>query len=453
MATGISKLERHGVDALLAARSHLDPHPMPELSSRVSISYEGKLSESKILNPAPCSFVTVAKDGTKEPIEKITANSFILTDNYFGLHELLAHGVKATLFYLDPPYGTGMEFHSRALEHAYKDDMCPAAYLEYMRRRLVLMRECLDDQGSVYVHIGHQMVAHLKVVMDEIFGSRNFRNLIVRRKCSSKNFTQYQYANLNDYILFYTKTSKYKWNRPSFKPDDEWINKEYVKEDSKGRYKLVPVHAPGTRHGETGLAWRGTPPPLGKHWQYAPSKLDELDAKGEIHWSRNGNPRRKVYLTDDKMVPLTDYWDRFRDAHHQSILITGYPTEKNLDMLRTIVSASTEEGDLVVDPFCGSGTTLHAADDLGRRWIGMDQSFSAAKATITRLRHGLEPMGDYVERAANAMELRPDLFGQVPMKINDRAINANDRRVDFSFVSDAWLLKDFSSELTALGEI
>lgn len=139
-------------------------------------------------------------------------------------------------------------------------------------------------------------------------------------------------------------------------------------------------------------------PPPGKHWQFTPDKLDELDRIGEMHWSKNGNPRRKVYLTKDKGIPLTDYWADFRDAHHQSIPITGYPTEKNLNMLSTVVRASSDPGDLVLDPFCGSGTTLHAANDLGRKWIGVDASIVAVKATVNRLKNGLKPMGDYVER-------------------------------------------------------
>ena len=137
-------------------------------------------------------------------------------------------------------------------------------------------------------------------------------------------------------------------------------------------------------------------PPPGKHWQYAPSKLDEFDRQGDIHWSRNGNPRRKIYWSSDKKAALTDYWDGYRDAHHQSIKVTGYPTEKNFNMLKAIVGASSNVDDLVVDPFCGSGTTLHAARDLGRRYIGVDASFTAAKATLGRMRNGLKPMGDYV---------------------------------------------------------
>ncbi|EPO2721303.1 site-specific DNA-methyltransferase, partial [Escherichia coli] len=97
------------------------------------------------------------------------------------------------------------------------------------------------------------------------------------------------------------------------------------------------------------------------------------------HWSKTGNPRRKVYLTDDKSIGYTDYWEEFRDAHHQSILVTGYPTEKNFNMMKLIVGASSNPGDLVIDPFCGSGSTLHAASLLQRKWIGIDESLFAAK--------------------------------------------------------------------------
>ena len=275
--------------------------------------------------------------------------------------------------------------------------MDTAAYIEFMRRRLILMRETMTDDGSIYVHIGHQMLGHMKIIMDEVFGATNFRNIITRRKCSSKNFTSKQYANLNDFLLFYSKSKKYKWNKPGVTPESEWIDKEYPKIDEFGRrYKLVPIHAPGTRNGETGQSWKGLNPPLGKHWQYRPSKLDELDEIGDIYWSRNGNPRRKVYWTAGTKRSMTDYWDQYRDAHHQSIKITGYPTEKNLDMVEMIIKASSDPGDLVVDPFCGSGTTMQAARDSGRDYLGMDASFTSAKTALRRLRYGSKPMGDYV---------------------------------------------------------
>lgn len=181
-------------------------------------------------------------------------------------------------------------------------------------------------------------------------------------------------------------------------------------------------------------------PPPGKHWQYAPSKLEQLNEHGDIHWSRNGNPRRKVYWSSEKKAALTDYWEKFRDAYHQSIKITGYPTEKNLDMLKIIVEASSDAGDLVIDPYCGSGTTLQAARDLERRFIGVDASFSAAKATLRRMRYGVEPMGDYVNsksKESNTLSL----------------IKSTEHNKSCVFVLDSRLYASYEEEIKRLGRI
>ena len=154
--------------------------------------------------------------------------------------------------------------------------------------------------------------------------------------------------------------------------------------------------APGERNGETGKPWRDKMPPKGKHWQYPPSKLDELDAAGEIYWSPNGNPRRKVYFDRSKGIPAQDIWMQFKDAHNQNIHITGYPTEKNIDLVQRLLEATTNPGDLVLDCYCGSGTTLEAAAELGRRFIGIDVADAAIKATVKRLAHGRSAMGDFV---------------------------------------------------------
>lgn len=441
MATGITKREQHSQDAISVLDFESEPVPLPPSDSQITLSYPNKANKKDIIQPTSRQFL--AMDGCEiSECKQLPINSFILDDNFFVLNELIREGRKVNLYYLDPPYGTGFDFHSRDLEHAYKDSMGAAAYIEFMRRRLILMRETMTDDGSIYVHIGHQMVGQLKVVMDEVFGANNFRNLITRRKCSSKNFTSKQYANINDYILFYTKTKSYKWNKPGVTPEKEWIDKEYPKTDSLGRrYKLVPIHAPGTRNGETGKPWRDMTPPPGKHWQYAPTKLDELDRQGDIHWSRNGNPRRKVYWSSDKKRALTDYWEQYRDAHHQSIKITGYPTEKNLSMIKMIIGASSDEGDLVVDPFCGSGTTLHAARDLGRSYIGMDASFTAAKATLQRMRHGLKAMGDYVTARSEASKNLPLLLEE---KAKEQLCN---------FIVDSSLVDAYPDQVREISEI
>jgi len=410
MAVGLNKSELANPADRLADKASVRLTP-PPTKSALTLSYPGKTPETEILAPVKSAYCALRKAPLTSEEITITPNSIVWADNWLALHTLIESRKKAQLIYLDPPYATGLHFESRLQEFAYNDSLTDAAYVEYMRRRLILARELLDETGSIYLHIGKEMVSELKVLLDEIFGRRNFRNLITRRKCSSKNFTKNQYSNLTDYILFYTKSNQYIWNQPSTKPDPQWIAKEYPKIDQRGQYKLVPVHAPGVRRGETGGLWRNMSPPPGKHWQYIPSKLDELDRRGEIHWSKNGNPRRKVYLPDDKTLPLTDYWDGYRDAHHQSILITGYPTEKNFDMMKMIVAASSCAGDLVVDPFCGSGSTAHAAAALNREWIAIDQSFQAIKTSASRMRNGRKPMGDYVSKTleSNMVDLFDDL--------------------------------------------
>jgi len=445
LATGITAREKHSPDALTAAIPGRDPYPLPDPSAVATLTYPGRLEADQVIAPIQSSFVR--PDRPETPID-LEPNAFVLCDNLVGLNAIANSPNRARLIYLDPPYNTGFDFHSRDLKHAYKDDWHTPAYIEFMRRRLILARECLADDGSIYIHIGHQMLGHLKVIMDEIFGPQNCRNIISRRKCSSKNFTSKQYANIHDYLLFYSKSKSYYWDQPTQAPSKEWLDREYPKSDQRGQYKLVPVHAPGTRNGETGLPWRGKNPPPGKHWQYAPSKLDQLDRDGFIHWSKTGNPRRKVYLSADKALPYTDNWDAFRDAHHQSIKITGYPTEKNLNMLKMIVGASSEPGDLVIDPFCGSGSTLHAASDLGRRWIGLDESFSAAEASLHRLKHGLTAMGDYVERDA-ANDRQPQLEG---LMFQESTGGANEAR-EFSFVVDQEILPAFREQVDELAAI
>jgi len=321
---------------------------------------------------------------------------------------------KVTLIYIDPPYNTGGAFETRDFKHAYDDCFSIEDYIGFMRKRLELMHKLLSDKGSIYVHLDSNMVFYVKVMMDEIFGMQNFKGMITRKKCKPKNFTRKTYGNISDYILFYSKTDHPVWNRPYEEWDDEKILKEYpyIEEDTGRRYKKVPIHAPGTRNGATGMPWRGMMPPEGKHWQFAPKKLDELDAKGEIYWSSNGNPRRKVYLDQSNGIPVQDIWLDYLDSNNQNTLITGYPTEKNLDMLKRIIETSSLKGDLVMDCFSGSGTTLIAAEELGRQWIGIDIGDEAVTTIINRFKNGSKPLGDYVKKKAKPQTMTISLFGE-----------------------------------------
>ncbi len=307
---------------------------------------------------------------------------------------------KVRLVYIDPPFATASTFESRKQRHAYADDLAGAGFVESLRERLVWLHHILADDGSLYLHLDERMAFYMRVILDEIFGAQNFRNCITRRKCNPKNYTRKTYGNVADYILFYTKTDHYVWNRPFLPWDEARAAREYAYVDQNGRrYKKVPVHAPGVRNGATGGPWRGRLPPPGKHWQYTPSKLDEMDARGEIYWSSTGNPRRKVYLDQSPGVPLQNIWMDARDPYNQNIPIADYPTEKPLVLLSRIIEASSNPGDLVMDCYSGSGTTLAAASQLGRHWVGVDRSDEAIAVTLQRFRLGMERMGDFVTKS------------------------------------------------------
>jgi adenine-specific DNA-methyltransferase len=359
------------------------------------IEYEGKIPIEDILKIQPANLNHIIS------VEGYPRNQLIYGDNLNVLCTLLNNenvAGKVNLVYIDPPYSTGSSFESRNSNHAYHDLMEGAEYLEYLRQRLILIREILSEEGSIYVHLDEKMACNVKIIMDEIFGIKNFRNWITRKKCNPKNYTRKQYGNVADFILFYTKTDNYVWNQPFDAWTEDSIKKEYqyVEEGTGRLYKKVPIHAPGVRKGATGQPWRGMSPPPGKHWQYIPETLDEMDARGEIYWSSTGNPRRKVYLDNSQGISIQDIWLDFKDAHNQNIKITGYPTEKNSEMMKRIIMASSNPGDIVLDAFAGSGTTLTVSEELGRKWIGIDNSPLSIDTIIKRLVNGSEAMGDFV---------------------------------------------------------
>lgn len=368
-----------------------------QIQTDVTLNYAGKASVQEILATPPVPTTMLWARDLAAP------NRLYYGDNLPLLATLLNDSAirgKVQLIYIDPPFATNSVFHSRSQKDAYQDLLVGATFIEFMRKRLILLHELLADDGSIYVHLDDNMAFYIKVLMDEIFGAQNFRNWITRRKCSHKNYTKRTYGNIADYILFYTKSEQYIWNRPLEEWTTERASKEYtyIEEGTGRRYKKVPIHAPGTRNGQTGQPWRGMSPPPGKHWQYPPKTLEEMDARGEIYWSASGNPRRKIYLDNSEGVPVQDIWYDFRDTKNQNVHTTGYPTEKNPQLLERIIQASSNPGDLVLDCFSGSGTTLAVAGMLGRRWIGIDRGEEAITATLQRFVKGTERMGDFVQR-------------------------------------------------------
>lgn len=399
---------------------------------KYELKYEGKTLENEILQAEQKNEYELLVGGNHD-------NNLYFGDNLDVMSHLLHQKKlkgKVKLVYIDPPYGTNSIFQSRHQKDSYKDDLVGSHFIEFIRRRLILIRELLTEDGSIYLHLDGNMTFQIKVIMDEVFGAKNFRGFITRKKCSNKNSTRKTYGNISDYIIFYSKSDNYTWHRATDAWTDEKILKEYpcIDEKSGRRYKKVPIHAPGIRNGETGKEWKGMFPPQGKHWQYTPTKLDEFDAKGEIYWSPTGNPRRKVFLDEDKGIPVQDIWLDVQDSLNQSIKITGYPTEKNPYLLERIIKASSNSGDIVLDCFAGSGTTLDLAEQFGRKWIGIDNSSEAIRNIFKRFYKGLEEMGDYVNKneiTSTSSSSQSTLF-EPQAKYNS---NLKERR-NFNFYSD-----------------
>ncbi len=355
----------------------------------IFLNYEGKKSEREILESIkPISLKPIS--GSPQAKSKLIKGENLavmkhLIDNW-GLKG------KIDLVYIDPPFSTNNIFkmskdkansisRSNGDDIAYDDSLVGPEYLEFIRERLILLRELLSDKGSIYFHIDYKIGQYIKVLMDEIFGKKNFLNDITRIKCNPKNFERTAYGNVKDMILFYSKTGNHIWNSPKAPMSEEDVERLFKKIDKEGRrYTTIPLHAPGeTMTGKTGQSWRGMMPPKGRHWRSSPSVLEELDKMGLIEWSKTGVPRKKIYADEKDGKKMQDILE-FKDPQNPV-----YPTEKNLELLKLIVNASSNPDSIVLDCFCGSGTTLKAVQELGRKWIGIDKSEEAINISLKKL--------------------------------------------------------------------
>lgn len=321
-------------------------------------------------------------------------NILIKGDNLKGLTWLIENGYegKIDLCYIDPPFATGGTFatdndgrvatisKSSDSKIAYTDTLRGPEFISFLKERVKLIHQLLSENGSLYLHIDYKIGHYVKVMLDEVFGIDNFRNDITRIKCNPKNFERVGYGNIKDMILFYSKGKKPIWNHPRVPCDEEDIIKLYNKIDKNGRrYTTVPIHAPGeTKNGDSNKPFKGILPPKGRHWRCPVEELERLDQEGLIEWSSSGNPRKINYADDHLTKKAQDIWE-FKDPTKPV-----YPTEKNLDMLNFIIEASSSPSSIVLDCFCGSGSTLLAAKMCGRKWIGIDQSEVAIETTKSR---------------------------------------------------------------------
>ena len=271
------------------------------------------------------------------------------------------------------------------------------AYLVMMAVRIVEMHRILKTTGSLYLHCDPSASHYLKIILDAIFGASHFRNEIVWQRTSSHNDGN-RFGRVHDIILFYSKNPRPLWNPVYTEHDPEYIEKFYRHEDERGRYQVGDLTAAGvTQRGESGQTWRDiNPSTVGNHWR-APrreawpegveppenyeslsvhEKLDALDANGLIYWPPTGRvPRFKRYLSTSRGRRVHDVITDINPLASNSKERTGYPTQKPTGLYKRFITASSNEGDLILDPFCGCGTTLVSAEELNRHWIGIDLTY------------------------------------------------------------------------------
>jgi DNA modification methylase len=307
------------------------------------------------------------------------------------------------LIYIDPPFNTSRKyevFWGEAVERRAFDDRYgnAMAYLEWMRPRLAQLYRVLKSTGSFYYHCDWHVSHYLKVELDRLFDANNFQNEIVWRRTDAHNDPR-RFGRVHDSILWYTKSKRHTFNRLYTELPETTKRRWYrnVEPETGRLYNKADLTAskPG---GDTLYEWKGKMPPRGRYWAYSRENMKKLEADGRIVYSRSGTPYMKRYLDESSGVTLQDVWtdiEMLRGIHKGERL--GWPTQKPLALLERIVAASSNEGDLVLDAFCGCGTTLEAAAKLKRRWIGIDFSPTACRVMVKRLqdRLGLKEGTDF----------------------------------------------------------
>jgi DNA modification methylase len=295
------------------------------------------------------------------------------------------------------------------------------AYLAMMSVRLIELKRCLKPTGSLYLHCDPSASHYLKVVMDGIFGAENFRSEIVWRRSPAHNKLTHQYGPIHDTLLFYSRSSNVYFDPGSTPYTKSYITSEFRFEDKKGRYRLNEIMGPGRRNGASGVPWRGyDPTPRGRHWAIPDTlrtllsdterngsiqeQLTALYEKDCIVLSRTGRPKYKQYPGEG--VLYQDVWSFQPGTEGVLYGVTagidadvkwlsnederiGYPTQKPRGLLERIVGSSSRKGDVVLDPFCGCGTAIHASERLGREWVGIDITYLAIQTIEARIKRWL----------------------------------------------------------------
>jgi DNA modification methylase len=303
------------------------------------------------------------------------------------------------------------------------------AYLAMMAPRLVELKRVLKQTGTLYLHCDPTASHYLKILMDGIFGPQFFLNEIVWKRTFSHGSSM-RYGPIHDVILFYSKNPSFLWNATRLPVDDEYVAKHFrqLEAETGRRFAAITLTGSGVRRGESGQPWKGIDPTrVKRHWALpghiletvgigpgsVQNRLDAMDERGLIYWpsKEDGTPRLKWYVDDLRGAAVPDIWTDIPPISAHAAERLGYPTQKPEALLERILEASSNEGDLVLDPFCGCGTTVQVAQRLNRRWIGIDITHLAVGLIKKRLADGFPDLSPPLQQTYEVIGEPTDLAG------------------------------------------
>lgn len=370
-------------------------HRAPETGKEYRLVYDGKLKREEVLAQTPAApWQLVREFCTERPHGDGWRNLLVWGDNLLALRELLSDQQgpnhfgtrgKIKLIYIDPPFATRQDF-MKDKEKAYRDKVLGAQFIEFLRRRLILLREVLADDGMIYVHLDYKKSHYIKAVLDEVFGEENFQNEIVWERTNAHNMPTKTFARAQDTIFLYSKSEQFQFNKLRQAYGAAQL-KRFKRDESgrlfTGRDLTFSGENPNRRD-----EWRGSQPPPGRSWGSSTDQREKWWADGLILKKKDGTPRLdglKTFLEDLEGKPINTIWNDLSRIGNTSGERTDYPTQKPEQLLERIILASSREGDIILDGFSGSGTTATVAEKLGRRWIAMDCGKLAIYTTQKRL--------------------------------------------------------------------
>jgi len=257
-----------------------------------------------------------------------------------------------------------------------------------MANRLVELHRVLKSSGSLYLHCDPTASHYLKIALDTIFGIENFRNEIIWRRYGTHNDVgqgSKHFGRVHDVILFYVKTNAPTWNQVFTPLDPDYVENTYrlIDPETGRKFTTTPLTGPGgAEKGNPVFEWNGHT----RAWRYSKETMERLDKEGKLHYSKTGYVRQKLYLDESKGIPVQDEWNDISSLSGAHAERLGYPTQKPLALLERIIQASSNKGDVVLDPFCGCGTAVHAAQKLERDWIGIDITHLAISLIEKRMK-------------------------------------------------------------------